>query len=211
MLDNILQNVAYVCPFLGGNTGRIGSIQADDILDLLAGPLDIGGGKIDFIDDRNDFQVIFKGEVDVCERLRLDALRGVHDQNRPFARGERAGDLVGKVDMAGRVDEVEFVFVAVVRLVKHAHRSQFNGNSPLPLQIHRVEELILHVARGNLPRKLHDPVCNGALAVVDMRYNAEIADIFARFCHSFLRRAVADRSSSIIYKKHRNCNRFSRK
>src|SRR3954463_8643523 len=45
-------------------------------------------------------------EVGVRERLGLDALRRVHDEERALARGEAAADLVGEVHVAGRVDEV---------------------------------------------------------------------------------------------------------
>ena len=51
--------------------------------------------------------------VDVGERLRLDALAGVDHQQRALAGGERAVDLVGEVDVAGRVDQVEDVVLAV--------------------------------------------------------------------------------------------------
>ena len=39
-------------------------------------------------------------QVEVGERLRLDALRGVDDQDRALAGGQRARDLVGEVDVA---------------------------------------------------------------------------------------------------------------
>ena len=54
--------------------------------------------------------------VDVGERLRLDALGGVDDQERALDGGERAGDFVGEVDVAGRVDQVEDVGLAVCAL-----------------------------------------------------------------------------------------------
>ena len=89
--------------------------------------------------------------------------------------------------MTRRIDEVKFVFVSVVRLIEHAHRRELDGDAPFPFEIHRIEKLILHIARGDLPCKFHDPVRNGALAMIDVRNDAEIADIFARLCHSFLR------------------------
>ena len=49
----------------------------------------------------------------LATRLRLDALRGVDDQQRALARGQRARDLVGEVDVAGRVDQVQLVGLAV--------------------------------------------------------------------------------------------------
>src|SRR3712207_6926893 len=41
---------------------------------------------------------------------------------RSLARGEAARDLVGEVDVAGRVDEVELVGLAVLRRVVDADR-----------------------------------------------------------------------------------------
>ena len=50
-----------------------------------------------------------EGEVDVGERLGLDALGGVDDEDGALAGLEAAADLVAEVDVAGRVDEVEAV------------------------------------------------------------------------------------------------------
>ena len=61
----------------------------------------------------DDRQIVFERQVDIRHRLRLDALRRIDDQQRAFAGGQRAADLVGEVDMAGRVDQVEFVRLAV--------------------------------------------------------------------------------------------------
>ncbi len=56
-------------------------------------------------------------QVDVGERLRLDSLGRVDDEQRALARGERSRDLVGEVDVSGRVDEVQLVGDPVVRRV----------------------------------------------------------------------------------------------
>ena len=62
--------------------------------------------QVDLVEDRDDLEVVVEREVDVGERLRLDALRGVDDQERALARREAARDLVGEVDVPGRVDQV---------------------------------------------------------------------------------------------------------
>ena len=64
-----------------------------------------------------DVEVVVDGQVAVGQRLRFDALRGVDDEHRPFARGEAARDFVGEVDVAGRVDQVEDVVLPVFGLV----------------------------------------------------------------------------------------------
>ena len=52
-------------------------------------------------------QAAIEGQVQVGQRLRLDALRGVDEQHRALAGFQRAGHLVGEVDVAGGVDQVQ--------------------------------------------------------------------------------------------------------
>ena len=60
-------------------------------------------------------EVGLQRQIEVRQRLRLDALRGVHDQDRALARRQAARDLVGEVDVSGGVDQVQLVFLAIVR------------------------------------------------------------------------------------------------
>ena len=59
------------------------------------------------------------GEVGVDRRvgvrngLRLNALRGIDKEDRPLAGGEAARDLVMEIDVAGGVDQVQLVGLAV--------------------------------------------------------------------------------------------------
>ena len=50
-----------------------------------------------------------EGQVGVGQGLGLDALGGVDDQEGAVAGGQAARDLVGEIDVAGGVDEVEDV------------------------------------------------------------------------------------------------------
>ena len=70
-----------------GQDGVMG-VEADDVLDLLAHALRLGRGQVDLVDDRDDLEVVVDRQVDVGERLRLDALRRVDDEERALARGE---------------------------------------------------------------------------------------------------------------------------
>jgi hypothetical protein len=117
--------------------------------------------------------------IDVGERLRLDALRGIDHQQRALAGRERAVHLVGEVDMPGRVDQVEDVVLAVARAVVQPHGLRLDGDAALALDVHRVEHLLLagHLARVEPAGELDQPVGERRLAVVDMRDDREIADI----------------------------------
>ena len=94
---------------LGGDAGGVHGRDADDVLDLLRDPVGVSGGEVDLVDDRDDLEVVVDREVGVGQRLGLNPLGGVHHQHRPLAGGQRPGDLVVEVDVAGGVDQVELV------------------------------------------------------------------------------------------------------
>ena len=52
--------------------------------------------QVDLVDDRDDLEVVLDREVGVGQRLRLDALRGVDQQQRALARGQRPRHLVAR-------------------------------------------------------------------------------------------------------------------
>ena len=60
--------------------------------------------------------------------------------------------------MARRVDEVEDVRLAVLRDVVHARRVELDGDPPLPLEVHRVEQLRLHVPARDGIRELQHAI-----------------------------------------------------
>jgi hypothetical protein len=108
-------------------------------------------------------------------------LRGIHHQQRAFA-GQRPVDLIGKVNVAGRVDQVQLVDLAIVGRVVEAHRLRLDGDAALALDVHRIENLLLHLALGKAPADLDQPVGQRRLAVVDVRHDGKIADVRG-VCH----------------------------
>jgi hypothetical protein len=138
--------------------------------------VDVGAREIDLVEDRDHGQVVLEREIDVRHRLRLDALRGVHDQQRAFAGGEASRDLVGEVDVPRRVDQLELVLEPVVGRVLEADRLRLDGDPALALEVHLVQELRLHLALGERARELEQAIGQRALAVVDVRDDREIAD-----------------------------------
>ena len=107
--------------------------------------LGLGARQVDLVEDGDDLEAGVRGEVGVGERLRLDALARVDDQERPLAGGERSRDLVGEVHVAGGVDEVEHVVLAVLRLVVEPDRVLLDRDAALALEVHGVEELLGHL------------------------------------------------------------------
>ena len=139
----------------------------------------LGGGtfrvrlrKIDLVHDRNDLQAVLDREVRVRERLRLDPLGGVDDEQRALARLQRARHLVREVDVPGRVDEVE-----LVALPRDADGLGLDRDPALALELHRVEHLRAHIARGDGVRQLEDAIGERRLPMVDVRDDREVPDM----------------------------------
>ncbi len=123
---------------------------------------------------------MLEGGVGVGQGLGLDPLAGIDDEDGPLAGGQRPRDLIGEVDVAGGVDEVELVGLAVVGHVGHAHRLGLDGDPPLPLQVEGVEHLVLHLPRADRSRPLQEAVGERRFAVIDVGNDREVADAAQR-------------------------------
>jgi hypothetical protein len=73
--------------------------------------------------------------------------------------------------MAGGVDQVE-----LVALPMDADRLGLDGDPALALELHRVEQLVAHLALGDGVGQLEDPVRERRLPVVDVGDDREVAD-----------------------------------
>ena len=174
--DDRLQHVVDAEAGLGRDHHRVGGIEADHLLDLLLDALRLGGGQVDLVEDRHDLVVVVDRLVDVGERLRLDALAGVDDEQRALAGGERARHLIGEVDVARRVHQIEDVGLAVLGRIFEAHRLRLDGDAALALDVHRIEHLILHLAGGEAAGALDEAIGQRRLAMVDVGDDREVAD-----------------------------------
>ena len=135
------------------------STKSSHLLDLPAHALRVGPRKVDLVQHRDDLQSGIQSQINVGERLGLDALASVDDEQRALAGRERARDLVAEVDVARSVDQVErvldllavarsfaFAFFAVSlkprrRPVAHPRRVELDGDPALALEVHPVEVL----------------------------------------------------------------------
>ena len=146
-MHDVLQHCVDVDAELGGDLRRILRGDGKDILDLPLDARGVGGGQVDLVEHGANFKIVLHGKVGVGERLRLDALRSVHDQHRALARGKRARHLVVEVNVARRVNEVERVDLAVLSFIVERDGARLDRDAALALQVHIVEDLILHFTR----------------------------------------------------------------
>ena len=75
-----LEHVVHADAFLGARQDRVTRVEPDDLLDLPFRLVWLRAWKIDLVDDRDDLQVVLDGEIGVGKRLRLDALRCIHEE-----------------------------------------------------------------------------------------------------------------------------------
>ena len=153
---------------------RLEGIEAEIGIDLLRHAVDVRRGQVDLVDHRQDLEVVLEREIEVGDGLRLDPLRGIDEQQRAFAGHQRAAHLVREVDVAGRVDQVEPIALAVRRVVEQRDRVALDRDAPLALDVHGVEQLITELAISDRTAALDQAVGEGRLAMIDVRDDAEV-------------------------------------
>lgn len=83
-LQHIFDTNAHFC----GDARGIETRQTDYVLHFLCDPIRFCTGKVDFVQDGNDFQVVLHGQIGVGQRLGFHALAGVHHQHSTLAGGQ---------------------------------------------------------------------------------------------------------------------------
>ena len=85
-VDDGLEHIVDALPGLRRYEQRVFRVEPDRVLDLLLDPIGSRDRQIDLVEHRHDVEVVVERDVDVRERLRFDALRGIDDEQRAFAR-----------------------------------------------------------------------------------------------------------------------------
>ena len=78
--------------------------------------------------------------------------------------------------MAGRIDKIELVGIAVCRTVVESDALRLDGNSALALDVHGVQHLLFHFPGAQTTTDLDKPVGKCRLAVVYMGDDGKITD-----------------------------------
>jgi len=77
--------------------------------------------------------------------------------------------------MAWGVDEIQGIALTIGGLIGQADRLAFDGNAPLTLNIHGVEQLVLKFTVSYHLTVLNNAICQGRLSMVYMGYYAEVS------------------------------------
>ena len=132
--------------------------------------------QVDLVQHRDDLEVGVQRQVQVGQRLRLDALGGVDEKHGALAGGQAAGNLVTEVDVARGVDEVEHVLLLVLARPGEPDRLALDRDAALALDVHPVQVLGPHLAAFDHAGELQHPVGQRRLAVIDVSDDAEVPD-----------------------------------
>ncbi len=85
LVNDGFQNIGNAKTGLGRNHHGFGGIDADDFLDLFLDAIRLCSRQVDLVEHRDDLVIVVDRLIDVGERLRFHALRGIHHQKRAFA------------------------------------------------------------------------------------------------------------------------------
>lgn len=115
--------VKHLCVHAGTVLGRdmqdVLRFAAEQADDFRAHLFNVCCRQVDLVEYRDDRKIGRYGQIHVRQRLSLDALAGIHDQQCAFAGLKAARYLIAEIDMSGRIDKIQLVAV-----VLHAHRRQ---------------------------------------------------------------------------------------
>ena len=133
--------------------------------------------QVDFIDNRDNLQVVIQRQINIRQSLRFNALRSVNNQQRTLAGCQRTRNLIGEVDVAGSIDKVQHILLAIARLINAAYRLRLDGNASLTLQIHGVENLCLHLTFAQGSCIFNQAVCQRRFAMIYMGNNRKVTNM----------------------------------
>ena len=169
---------------LAGHPQHVVGLTADDVRDLSGIPVGVSGGQVDLVEHRDDRHVAVQRQIQVGQRLRFDALRGVDQQHRTLAGGQRPRHLVGEVDVAGGVDQMQDMLFSGVgaggNLPRQPDVLRLDRDAAFPLDVHPVEVLGAHRPLVDDAGELQHPVGQCRLAVVDVGDDAEVPNLRRR-------------------------------
>ena len=101
-------------------------VGAEALLHRVDAHVEVGADLVHLVHERDARNVVLVGLAPDGLALRLDAVAAVEDRHRAVENAQRALDLDGEVDVAGRVDDVDAVADAAARAFDAASRSSWS-------------------------------------------------------------------------------------
>ena len=167
-LEHSIHALARLCTHM--ERRMYGGIHAKNVSKLLRTLLRVRGGQVDLVQDRNHGQsTLFSNPVH-GNGLRLNTLCRIYHQQSRLTHRERAAHLVGKVDVARRIDQIEEKrFRTLRRLVQHAHSLRFDSDATITLDFELIENLFVGCMARNGVCALQESIGECRFSMVNMR------------------------------------------
>ena len=126
---------------------------------------------VNLIDYWDDFQVVVNSHVKVANRLCLNALSGINNEESAFTCCNTSAHLIREIDMSRSVNKIQDILLAI-KLILHLDGMTFYRDASLLLEVHVVKHLAFSYL--NRVSTFQKTVGNGALTMVDVSNDAEI-------------------------------------
>ena len=78
--------------------------------------------------------------------------------------------------MSGGINEIKQILFSILRDVVKGHRVTLYGYASLPLQIHRIKKLFLHLSLKNRLGTLEESIGQSGFAMINMRYDTKVSN-----------------------------------
>ena len=152
--------------------------------------VDLGIGSVNLVDDDDGFVSQAQGFAEHECGLRHGAFLGIHQQQDAVHHAEGAFHLTTEVGMSGRIHDVD-----LDAFVDHAGVFGLDGDTPLALLVHRVENALTHALDVAVHvGLLQDRVHKGRFPVVHMSDDGDVADVCS--AHGHLERLYSNATAS---------------
>ena len=176
LLDDGVQDVVDPLARLPARPEDVLAVAAQQLDNLVFHLVGHGARQVDFVQHRDNFQVVVDSHIEIRDGLSLNALRRIDDEQRALAGGNRARHLVREIHVPRRIDQIQRVFFPFIRIL-HLDSVALDGDASFAFQIHIVQHLVLHIAALDRLRVLQKAVGQRTLAVVDMGNDTKVSDI----------------------------------
>jgi hypothetical protein len=153
-------------------------VRAESLAHHLHDVLEVGADAVHLVDERDARDVVLVGLAPHRLGLGLDPADRAEHGDRAVEDAQRALDLDGEVDVAGRVDDVDPVIAPVA-----GGGGGGDGDAALPLLLHPVHGggAFVHFADAVDPTRIkEDALGQGGLAGVDVGHDPDVAIFFER-------------------------------
>ena len=132
--------------------------------------------QINFIDNRQNFQIIFQCQIGIGQSLGFNALGSIHNQNSTLTGCQRTGYFIIKVHMTRGINQIHLIGIAILCIIIHTDSTCLDGNTPFTFQLHIVQQLTFHFTLCNRMTAFQQTVCQCGFAMVNMCDNRKVSD-----------------------------------